>query len=84
MQLQFRMAKAALTASVFVVSACSVMAQSTSAPPVPTAPPPQLGALAPSNIEKPRPKPPFDITGTWLHAFSRDNPFTFGPPPVLS
>ncbi len=79
-QPQFRMAKAALTASVFVVSACSVMAQS-SAPPVPTAPPPQLGALAPSNIEKPRPKPPFDITGTWLHAFSRDNPFTFAPPP---
>ena len=56
------------------------MAQSTPAPPAP-ADPPQLGALAPSNIAKPRPKPPFDITGTWLHAFSRDNPFTFSPPP---
>lgn len=49
-------------------------------PPV-TAPPPQVGALARSNLDKPRPKPPFDITGTWLHAFSRDNPFTFSPPP---
>ena len=43
--------------------------------------PPQLGALAPANIKKDRPKPGFDITGTWLHAFSRDNPFTFAPPP---
>src|SRR5579862_8253200 len=60
------------------VSAGSVMAQA--APPVATPPPAQLGALAPSNIAKPRPKPAFDITGTWLHAFSRDNPFTFSPP----
>jgi hypothetical protein len=74
----FRTAKAILTASVFVTSALSVMAQS--APPVPVPPPPQLGALAPSNIEKQRAKPAFDITGTWLHAFSRDNPFTFSPP----
>ena len=26
-----------------------------------------LGALAPANLAKPRPKPPFDLTGTWLH-----------------
>jgi hypothetical protein len=26
-----------------------------------------LGALAPANIAKPRPKPPFDLTGAWLH-----------------
>jgi hypothetical protein len=32
-----------------------------------TPPPPQLGALAPSNIAKSRPKPPFDLTGTWQH-----------------
>src|SRR5580658_9351685 len=72
------MAKLILMAS---VSAGSVMAQA--APPVPTPPPAQLGALAPSNIAKPRPKPAFDITGTWLHAFARDNPFTFTPPPDI-
>src|SRR5215471_4838656 len=26
-----------------------------------------LGALAPANIAKSRPKPPFDLTGAWLH-----------------
>jgi hypothetical protein len=71
----YGMAKLILMAS---VSAGSAMAQA--APPVPTPPPAQLGALAPSNIAKSRPKPAFDITGTWLHAFSRDNPFTFSPP----
>jgi hypothetical protein len=30
------------------------------------APPPQLGALAPENLSKPRPKAPFDLTGTWF------------------
>src|SRR5690606_41718779 len=25
-----------------------------------------LGALAPENLAKPRPKPPFDLTGTWF------------------
>jgi hypothetical protein len=32
--------------------------------------PGQLGVLAPANIAKPRPKPPFDLTGTWLHGGS--------------
>ncbi len=40
-----------------------------------------LGALAPANLHKPRPKPPFDLTGTWfidLHeGFLK---FLFGPP----
>jgi hypothetical protein len=53
------------------------------APSAPAAPPAQLGALAPANIAKPRPAPGFDITGTWLHAFARDNPFTFTPPPDI-
>src|ERR1700734_1409502 len=39
------------------------------------------GALAPQNLHKPRPKPPFDMTGTWFvnlrHAFAD---FMFGPP----
>jgi hypothetical protein len=26
-----------------------------------------LGAVAPENLAKPRPKPPFDLTGAWLH-----------------
>jgi hypothetical protein len=43
-------------------------------------PPGALGALAPANIAKPRPKPPFDLTGTWLHAGGADNGFRFSPP----
>jgi hypothetical protein len=38
-----------------------------------------LGALAPANIAKPRPKPPFDLTGTWLHGGSEGG-FRFAPP----
>jgi hypothetical protein len=26
-----------------------------------------VGALAPANLSKPRPKAPFDLTGTWQH-----------------
>jgi len=40
-----------------------------------------LGALAPANLAKPRPKPPFDITGVWLHGGGADNGFRFSPPP---
>jgi hypothetical protein len=40
-----------------------------------------LGALAPDNLNKERPEPPFNLTGTWFvdlsEAFSR---FMFGPP----
>src|SRR3982751_2282208 len=39
-----------------------------------------LGALAPANLSKPRPKPPFDLTGTWLHGGGQDNNFRFAPP----
>ncbi len=39
-----------------------------------------LGALAPASIAKPRAKAPFDLTGTWLHAGGRDNPWQFSPP----
>jgi hypothetical protein len=46
-----------------------------------TPPPPQLGALAPSNIAKSRPKPPFDLTGTWQHGGGQNNGFRFSPPP---
>src|ERR1700730_7160245 len=40
-----------------------------------------MGALAPASIAKPRPAPPFDLTGTWLHGGGRDNPWQFSPPP---
>ena len=49
------------------------------------APPAQLGALAPENLNKKRPKAPWNLTGTWQHdAAKRDshpaNSFRFGPP----
>src|SRR5207249_12110175 len=43
-------------------------------------PPGALGALAPANLAKPRPKPPFDLTGTWLHGGGADNGFRSHPP----
>jgi len=45
-----------------------------------TPPPPQLGALAPANIAKNRPKAPFDLTGTWQHGGCQNNGFRFSPP----
>ena len=40
-----------------------------------------LGALAPANLAKPRPKAPFDLTGMWLHGGGADNNFRYSPPP---
>jgi hypothetical protein len=38
------------------------------------------GALAPDNLAKPRPKAPFDLTGTWMVDLSKGfNSFMFGP-----
>ena len=40
-----------------------------------------LGALAPENLKKPRPAPPFDLTGTWFVDLRAGfNKFMFGPP----
>ncbi|HEY1241894.1 MAG TPA: hypothetical protein VGF16_15130 [Bryobacteraceae bacterium] len=39
-----------------------------------------VGALAPAKLNKERPKPPFDVTGTWLHAIGPNNPWQFSPP----
>jgi hypothetical protein len=47
-------------------------------PPATSAP---LGALAPANRAKPRPTPPFDLTGVWLHGGGQNNGFRFSPPP---
>ncbi|HZV19772.1 MAG TPA: hypothetical protein VFF84_13865 [Sphingobium sp.] len=39
------------------------------------------GALDPANLAKPRPKAPFDMTGTWFVDLSEGfNKFMFGPP----
>ncbi len=41
----------------------------------------QMGALAPANLHKPRPKPPFNLTGTWFVNMSRGPAsWMFGPP----
>lgn len=41
----------------------------------------QLGALAPENLKKERPAPPFDLTGTWFVDLSEGfGRFRFGPP----
>jgi hypothetical protein len=40
--------------------------------------PPQVSALAPGNLAKPRPKAPFDLTGTWQHD-GRANTWRFVP-----
>jgi hypothetical protein len=47
----------------------------------PAPPPLPLGALAPANLARPRPKPPFDLTGVWLHGGGQNNSFRFSPPP---
>lgn len=49
------------------------------------APPAQLGALAPNNLSKKRPKAPWNLTGTWIHDSAKTashpaNSFRFGPP----
>jgi hypothetical protein len=42
----------------------------------------QLNPLAPSNLAKPRSKPPFDLTGTWfIDMAGSQNSWRFGPPP---
>src|ERR1019366_6521749 len=75
MQKQFRVAMG--IASLFA-SALSLVAQALPAAP---AEPAQLGALARANLAKPRPKPPFDLTGTWMHGGGANNGFRFAPPP---
>ena len=58
--------------SILLVAAFSAVAQ--------TSPPVQLGALAPANLAKARPKPAFDFTGTWQHGGGQNNDFRFSPP----
>ncbi len=51
--------------------------------PIPGQPP---GALSKANLAKPRPKPPFDLTGNWMYSpgMNRDNGvFGYLPLPKL-
>src|SRR5207249_7414129 len=64
-----RMGMAALVGLSLVAAASDLAAQ--------FQPPGALGALAPANIAKPRPKAPFDITGAWLHGGESER---FDPP----
>jgi hypothetical protein len=51
-----------------LVVASSYLSAQSQTPAAQSQPRAQLGVLAPANIAKPRAKPPFNITGTWLHA----------------
>jgi hypothetical protein len=81
-----RAAAASIVALTLTITALATtaFAQGPAAPPAPAAPataaPAQLGALAPANLAKPRPKPPFDLTGLWLHAGGPNNSSRFSPP----
>jgi hypothetical protein len=55
---------------------CAVQAQ---AAPAPAPPPPTRGARGPGHLNKPRPKPPFNLTGSWFVDTSFAS-FRFGPP----
>src|SRR5436190_19673001 len=65
-----RLGMAALVVAFVGFCASDLMAQAQPAAP--------LGVLAPANIAKPRPKAPFDITGTWLHQQGENE--RFDPP----
>jgi hypothetical protein len=77
--------QAFIGAIVLLVGARGLTAQSnaaaSNAPAVAQTEPEQLGALARANLAKPRPKPPFDLTGTWMHGGGPNNGFRFNPPP---
>src|SRR5581483_8882076 len=69
-----RVAAAALAGVVALTAAGSAFAQA-------AAPQEQLSALAPANLKKPRPKAPFDLTGTWFVDLSRGfDTWRSGPP----
>ena len=64
-----------------VFSASPAMAQGKTQQKAPAEQRPQPSALAPENLAKPRPKPPFNLTGTWMVDLSAGfTSFMFGPP----
>jgi hypothetical protein len=86
-----RIAVAIVTSAGLAVSACTAPAEPPENAPaantpaaereVPSAPGRQLSALAPENIAKARPSPPFDLTGNWfIDVTENPNAWRFGPP----
>ncbi|HET8697063.1 MAG TPA: hypothetical protein VFO94_06245, partial [Gammaproteobacteria bacterium] len=70
-----RSAVAALVLGTLSLAAvCGAWAQ-----PTPADGSPPLGALSPENLSKPRPKPPFDLTGTWQHELRGPQSWKFVP-----
>src|SRR5579871_6182363 len=71
---RIRVVATALTGALVLTMAGAAIAQSSGQPA-------QLGALAPANLKKPRPKPPFDLTGTWFVDLSKGfDTWRSGPP----
>ena len=72
--------KAFVVVAVVLLIPFGAAAQAQQAPPdVP------LNPLAPSNLAKTRPKPPFDLTGTWfIDMAGSQNSWRFGPPPAVN
>jgi len=70
----------AITMASLFAAALTLTAQAPTAAPAASEVAP-LGALAPANLTKPRSKPPFDLTGTWMHGGGANNGFRFSPPP---
>jgi hypothetical protein len=68
------------SAKIPILALCVALAAPAASPSQAPTPAP-LGALAPANLKKPRPAPPFDLTGTWLHDNSGGaNSWRFIPP----
>jgi hypothetical protein len=71
-----RRCAAAVVAALILAAPAASRAQQNAAPAdVP------VGALAPKNLKKARPAPPFDLTGTWLNDLGFPGSWRFGPPP---
>ena len=66
------------SSALFVAVACLTIGAAVAHTQGQQAPPAQPGALAPANLSKARPKPPFDLTGTWQHD-GRANTWRFVP-----
>ena len=76
---------ALLAAAAACFAAAAPMAHAQASSQAAAAPPAQLGALAPENLNKKRPKAPWNLTGTWQHEAAKTaahpaNSFRFGPP----
>jgi hypothetical protein len=78
---RLRLARALAVALFFVGFALPASAQQKPSAEKKDVPAIPEGALAPDNLKKPRPKPPFDLTGTWTVDLSAGfSSFMFGPP----